>query len=110
MAQGRRQAYNGMNDCDIIARLWVDLNPHASIHGCEIDPAGSVQIYILYTRSDGRKKQTHPLELCLGNPAKAVIRSLRAAVRAKTRADRLTAVSGRQVIEDDATKHRKNEI
>lgn len=82
-------------DCQVIEELWLALNPHAQIHGCQIDDAGTVTIFILYSR----ESRQHPLELTLGNPAKTVIRGLRQAVNAQAREKRLT-VSGSRIIED----------
>jgi hypothetical protein len=86
-----------MNDyCRSIEELWVALNPHAQIHGCEVDPAGTVHIYVLYSRN----KKQHPLELTLGNPPRTVIRGLRQALNAETRSKRLSAVSGAKIVEE----------
>lgn len=85
-----------MNECDEIARLWVMLNPHVQVHGCEIDPAGSVLLYVLYSRN----KMMHPLELNIGNPPKAVMRGLRNAVNAAARTKRLVSVTGSRMVMD----------
>lgn len=86
-------ANRAMNECDVIANLWLQLNPHAQVHGCQVDTSGSVFIYILYSRN----KKQHPLELCIGNPPKAVIRGLRLAINAEARTKRLTASGSRRI-------------
>lgn len=83
-------------DCDAIAELWIQLNPHCAVHGCEIDPAGTVRIYIFYSRN----KKQHPLELCLGNPPKTVIRGLRNALNEDARSKRLSQATGSTVISE----------
>lgn len=83
-------------DCTVISELWVALNTHCQVHGCEIDPAGTVHIYILYSRN----KKQHPLELCLGNPPRTVIRGLRQALNEEARAKRLSQATGSTVISE----------
>jgi len=85
-----------MNECAEIAALWITLNPHVAVHGCEINPAGSVIIYVLYNRN----YKMHPLEINIGNPAKTVLRGLRNAVNAAGRTSRLSSVSGSQIVDD----------
>lgn len=94
-------------ECEAIEALWIQLNPHAQVHGCEIDAAGTVHLFILYSRN----KKQHPLELTLGNPARTVIRGLRAALNAEAREKRLSA-HGSKIIADGGNdqKTRKNEI
>lgn len=89
--------------CDAITELWVDLNPTCSVHGCEIDPAGTVTLFIWYGRSkqETGSRQVIPLELCIGNPPNAVIRSLQNALRMKQAGSRLSArVTGKTIIDD----------
>ena len=85
-----------MRECDVISQLWIQLNPHAQVHGCEVDSGGTVHIWILYLRAG----QQNPLELVLGNPASTVIRGLRKAANEAARQKRLT-VSGSRLIQDD---------
>jgi len=85
-----------MNECSAIEELWVKLNPHCQVHGCFIDPAGTVHIYILYSRN----KKQHPLDLCLGNPPRTVIRGLRNALNEEARAKRLSLATGSSVISE----------
>lgn len=84
----------GSRDCDVISQLWIQLNPHCQVHGCEVDAAGTVRIYILYSRN----KNQHPLELALGNPPRTVIRGLRNALNEEARAKRLSQATGSRVI------------
>jgi hypothetical protein len=83
-------------DCRAIEELWIKLNPHCQVHGCEVDAAGTVRIYILYSRN----KKQHPLELCLGNPPRTVIRGLRQAITEEARAKRLSQATGFSVISE----------
>lgn len=85
-----------MNECRVIEELWIQLNPHCSIEGCEIDPAGSVLLWLWYNRNS----QKQPLELNIGNPPRTVIRGLKNAIAAESRARRLLAPSGKTVIKD----------
>lgn len=87
-----------MNECDVIANLWIALNPHCQVHGCEIDPAGSVHIYVLYWR----ELKWQPLQLTLGNPPKTVIRGLRQAVTAAARERRLSSSRSQLVPQGEA--------
>lgn len=81
-------------DCQVIEELWAELNPACQIHGCEIDGAGTVHIWILYSRNH----QQQPLELVLGNPPRMVIRGLKNAIEVEARARRLSSVKGSTVI------------
>jgi len=81
-------------DCDLIATLWIQLNPHCTVQGCEIDPAGSVHLWIWYNRN----LKHQPLELNIGNPASVVIRGLKKAVNEEGRAKRLEAATGSRVV------------
>jgi len=95
-------------DCDVISMLWIELNPHCSVHGCEIDPVGTVHLWIWYNRN----KKHQPLELTIGNPPGAVIRGLRKAILESARLKRLTEAHGAKVVDDrglSQTKE-KNEI
>jgi hypothetical protein len=85
-------------DCDVISELWISLNPHCQVHGCEIDAAGTVRIYILYSRN----KKQHPLELALGNPPRTVIRGLKNALNEEARSKRLSLATGSRVIGEAA--------
>jgi hypothetical protein len=82
-------------NCDVISLLWVELNPHCSVHGCEIDAAGTVHIWLWYSRN----KKQQPLELSIGNPPGTVIRGLRKALQESARAARLEVHPG-HVIND----------
>lgn len=88
------------HDCDAITELWIQLNPHVAVHGCEVDPSGSVFIYVLYSRN----KKQHPLELNIGNPASAVIRALKKAVQAQGRQSRLIARPDSQIRSSGETR------
>lgn len=80
--------------CRAIEELWIQLNPACRVHGCEIDAAGTVHIWILYSRN----RQQQPLELVLGNPPRTVIRTLRNAIDVAARARRLSSVKGSTII------------
>lgn len=86
-------------ECEEIANLWIRLNPHCQIHGCEIDPAGSVIIRVLYRRQGSWQ----PLELNIGNPPKAVIRCLKKAIVEIGRAKRLTGITQSSIVQDSET-------
>lgn len=73
------------HNCEVLATLWVELNPHAQVHGCEIDAAGTVHLWIWYTRNHHQQ----PLELVLGNPPSAVIRAMKRAIKESGRTGRL---------------------
>lgn len=95
-------------DCLVISTLWIQLNPHCSVEGCEVDGAGTVHLWIWYSR--GKKKQ--PLELVIGNPPRAVIRGLKKALGEMARADRLTNTHGAKIVDvrEDSQKTVKIEI
>lgn len=90
------------NQCDAITELWIELNPQCSVHGCEIDPAGTVTLFVWYSRlQPGSSRQQLPLQLCIGNPPNTVIRSLHNALRMKAAGSRLSRVTGKTIIDDE---------
>lgn len=82
--------------CEAIAGLWIELNPHCSVEGCEVDGGGTVHLRLWYRREN----KMQPLEIILGNPPSQVLRTLRNALNEQARAKRLSKVSGGQIVKD----------
>jgi len=80
--------------CIAISDLWLMLNPHCTVEGCEVDGAGTVRLRLWYRRNS--KQQ--PLEIVLGNPPSQVLKNLRTALNEEARAKRLSLVDSRRVI------------
>lgn len=82
--------------CRAISDLWLQLNPHCTVEGCEIDGAGTVRLRMWFRRNS--KQQ--PLELILGNPPSQVLKTFRNALNEEARAKRLSLVTGSRVVSE----------